>query len=99
MTTWRYVGHEGTPDQIRLGGQNIARGATIELQDDYDFAAEYGEDVRVALFVIRISPPPSQLRPLVSEGSLATEIPDALESWQQEMVKTKGRRRGMLQDG
>jgi len=112
MTTWRYVGHEDTPAHIRLGGQTIAKGTTVELPDDYDFSAEYGEDVRVALFVIRVSPPPGPLRPLNQELAMAKETwyqegvkqenrdaPDALESWHREMVKTKGRRRGMLQDG
>lgn len=84
---WRYLGTPESPTLIRVGGQNVSKGACVALPEGFDFTKEYGSDIRQSLRILRVSPPTAPIKP----------IADAMEGWQSEAKKQK--RKPFLADG
>jgi len=81
MIEWRYLGTPESPEMIRIGGQNVYKGACAILPEDFDFTKAHGTDIRLAFRIERDSPPRDPLKP----------ISDTLDAWQAEMKKSKRR--------
>ena len=84
---WRYLGTPESPRTIRIGGQNVSKGACFLMPKDFNFTKEYGSDIRQALRIVRVSPPAGPIKPLSR----------VLDEWKAETKKPT--KRTFLPDG
>jgi hypothetical protein len=81
LIEWRYVGTPESPEMIRIGGQNVFKGACLGLPEDFDFTKAHGTDIRQSFRLELASPPADPLKP----------IGDTLDGWQEEVKKHRPR--------